>query len=154
MYVLIVGFIMRHISLRRVKNVKIPTHRVWNPDRVVAAVPRIRLFKAHWLLYVPPRLTLKNSTFCPHSVFMCFVWISEQTAIISLYSINWLVFVTETQFVYCAVRTGSLNKAVCAFVFIWEQTATCANYSINWLVFITEMKSVYCAVRTGSLNIN
>jgi hypothetical protein len=30
----------------------------------------------------------KNSTFCPHSVFMCFVWISEQTAIISLYSIN------------------------------------------------------------------
>jgi hypothetical protein len=29
-----------------------------------------------------------NSTFCPHSVFMCFVWISEQTAIISLYNIN------------------------------------------------------------------
>ena len=25
---------------------------------------------------------------------MCFVWISEQTAIISLYSINWLVFIT------------------------------------------------------------
>ena len=32
-----------------------------------------------------------NSTFCPHSVFMCFVWISEQTAIISLYIINWLI---------------------------------------------------------------
>ena len=27
---------------------------------------------------------------------MCFVWLSEQTAIISLYSINWLVFITET----------------------------------------------------------
>jgi hypothetical protein len=26
------------------------------------------------------------------SVFMCFVWISEQTAIISLYNINWLGF--------------------------------------------------------------
>jgi len=25
--------------------------------------------------------------------FMWFVWISEQTAIISIYSINWLVFV-------------------------------------------------------------
>ena len=49
-----------------------------------------------------------NSTFCPHSVFMCFVWISEQTAIISLYSINWLVFITETECVYCAVRTESL----------------------------------------------
>ena len=40
---------------------------------------------------------------------MCFVWISEQTAIISLYSINWLVCITETECVYCAVRTGSLN---------------------------------------------
>ena len=43
------------------------------------------------------------------AVFMCFVWISEQTAIISLYSINWLVFITETECVYCAVRTGSVN---------------------------------------------
>jgi len=39
---------------------------------------------------------------------MCFVWISEQTAIISLYSINWLVCITETESVYCAVRTGYL----------------------------------------------
>jgi len=31
----------------------------------------------------------------PHTVFMCFVWISKQTAIISLYNINWLVFITE-----------------------------------------------------------
>jgi hypothetical protein len=34
---------------------------------------------------------------------MCFVWISEQTAIISLHSINLLVFITETECVYCAV---------------------------------------------------
>ena len=54
-------------------------------------------------------LTFNNSTFCPHTVFMCFVWISEQTAIISLYNINWLVFITQTQCVYCAVRTGSVN---------------------------------------------
>ena len=39
---------------------------------------------------------------------MCFVWISEQTAIISLYRINWLVFIIETECVYCAVRTGYL----------------------------------------------
>jgi hypothetical protein len=50
-------------------------------------------------------LTFNSSTFCPHSVFMCFVWIWEQTAIISLYSINWLVFITEIYSVYCAVRT-------------------------------------------------
>jgi len=30
-----------------------------------------------------------NSTFRPHSVFMCFVWIWEQTAIIPQYGINW-----------------------------------------------------------------
>jgi len=39
---------------------------------------------------------------------MCFVSISEQTAMLSLYSINWLVFITVTGSVYCAVRTGSL----------------------------------------------
>jgi hypothetical protein len=65
---------------------------------------------AQWLLYVPPGLTFTNSTFCPHSVFMCFVWISEQTAIISLYGINLLVFITETESVYSAVRTESLYK--------------------------------------------
>jgi hypothetical protein len=53
-------------------------------------------------------LTVNNSTVCPHSVFMCFVWISEQTAIISLYNINWLVCITDRECVYCTVRTGSL----------------------------------------------
>ena len=55
-------------------------------------------------------LTFSNSTFCPHSVFMCFVWISKQTAVISLYSINRLVCITETESVYCAVRTESLHN--------------------------------------------
>jgi hypothetical protein len=73
-------------------------------------------FQAQWLLYVPPGLTFTNSVFCPHSVFMCFVWISEQTAIISLYSINWLVFVTETECVYCAVRSESLSKIDVKFI--------------------------------------
>jgi len=54
------------------------------------------------------RFNIQQFTFCPHSVFMCFVCISEQTAIISLHSINWLVFITETECVYCAVRTGSI----------------------------------------------
>jgi hypothetical protein len=45
---------------------------------------------------------------------MCFVFIWEQTATCATYSINWLVFITEMKSVYCAVRTGSLTKAVCA----------------------------------------
>ena len=45
---------------------------------------------------------------------MCFVFIWEQTATCATYSINWSVFIIEMKSVYCAVRTGSLNKAVCA----------------------------------------
>ena len=41
---------------------------------------------------------------------MCFAWILEQTAIISLYGINRQVFRTKAESVYCAVRTGSLNQ--------------------------------------------
>ena len=50
--------------------------------------------------------------FRPH--FTCFVSISEQTATSAPYNINCLVFITEMKSVYCAVRTGSLDKAVCA----------------------------------------
>jgi len=50
-------------------------------------------------------------------VFVCFVWVSEQTAIIYLYSINWLVCITETESVYCAVRTGCLEAAQVKFSF-------------------------------------
>ena len=105
-------------------------------------------------------LAFTNSTFCPHSVFMCFVWIWEQTAIISPYSINWLVCITETECVYCAVRTEHLtfsNSTFCphsvfmCFVWISEQTTIISLYSINWLVCITETGCVYCAVRTENL---
>jgi hypothetical protein len=42
---------------------------------------------------------------------MCFAWIAEQTAIISLYSIHLSVFVTEAESVYCTVQPGPLNHA-------------------------------------------
>jgi hypothetical protein len=62
-------------------------------------------FTAQRLPYLTPRLTFTDSAFCPHSVFMCFLRISEQTAIISLYSLHWLVFITQKESVYCAVRS-------------------------------------------------
>jgi hypothetical protein len=65
-------------------------------------------------VYAPPGLTCSNSTFCPHSVFMCFVWISEQTMIVSLYNINWLGFISEAEFVYCAVRTEVRLAITCS----------------------------------------
>jgi len=48
---------------------------------------------------------------------MCFVSISEQAAIISVFNINWLVFITKREGVYCAVRTESVNILVLISVF-------------------------------------
>jgi len=52
---------------------------------------------------------LKNSSCCPHDAVMCFIRIWQQTAIISLYKISWLVFITEMGSVNLAVRTEYLN---------------------------------------------
>jgi len=67
-------------------------------------------YKSHWSRDAP---TVQHSTTVrsAHTVFMCFVFIWEQTATCVTYSLNWLVFVTEMKSVYSAVRTGSLNKA-------------------------------------------
>ena len=124
--------------------------------------------QAQWPLYVPPLVTMCTTSghymyhqfniqqfhVLPHTAYLYVLCGSQnKTAIISLYSINWLVCITETEYVYCAVRTGSLYIIqVMCFVWIWEQTAIISLYSINWLVCITEMESVYCAVRTGSLS--
>jgi hypothetical protein len=48
---------------------------------------------------------------------MCFVWISGHMAITFEYRINRLVFVTETEIVYWAVRTGSLYVKQICFAF-------------------------------------
>jgi len=67
------------------------------------------------LLYVPPGLTFINSAFCPQCIYVFLMDFRGKTAIISLYSINWLVFRTEAESVYCAVRTGYLNQTY----FVW-----------------------------------
>jgi len=93
-----------------------------------------------------------HSTFCPRSVFMCFMWIWEQTAIISLYSIDWLVGFYNTDWVcllrgtFCILR--SAHTVYLWFVWIWETTAMISLYSIDWLVFITETECIYCSVRS------
>jgi hypothetical protein len=50
-------------------------------------------------------------TFYSKVVILCFVWIWEQTAIISLHNINWLVFITDGM---CLLRgTSFIFKARC-----------------------------------------
>jgi len=55
-----------------------------------------------------------------HTAFMCFAWISEQTAVFfpHLYSNNLPVFVTDAESVYCGVRTGSFKSDRYSFVLI------------------------------------
>jgi hypothetical protein len=43
---------------------------------------------------------------------MHFAWISEETAIISLYSINLLVFITMTEYAYCVIWTENGETSV------------------------------------------
>ena len=89
---------------------------ICNLSAVQQTVLRVKLIlystqpmKSKWLICVPPGLTLKNATFCPQNAFTCFIFISEEIAISSIYCIERLVFVTETESVYCAVRTEYLN---------------------------------------------
>jgi hypothetical protein len=91
-------------------------------NQTESAVGVVGLVEADRTAYSPTvtictaSLTFTNSTFSPHSLFLCFMCISEQTAIISLYNINWLVYIL-----------------------------TYDAHKINWLVCITETECVYCA---------
>ena len=72
---------------------------------------------------------------------MCFVCISEQAAIISLYNINWLVSITETECVYCAVRTGSLNLYTQFTLILF----------LKWLMYADASNARKCGSRGGVL---
>lgn len=63
------------------------------------------------MLYMPLGLTVKkNSTFCPQINFTCFYVSHNKQRPIAVYNIKLLVFVTETDSVYSAVRTEFLIK--------------------------------------------
>jgi hypothetical protein len=52
------------------------------------------------------------------TVYLCVLYGPENKPIISLYSINWLVFITETECVYCAVRSTRYvlpTQCICVF---------------------------------------
>jgi hypothetical protein len=70
----------------------------------------VTIYTAQWSLYVPysghyiyrtmvtictTSLTFTILRSAHTAVFICFLWISDQTAIISLYSVNWVVFITD-----------------------------------------------------------
>ena len=59
------------------------------------------------LLCVPPALMFKMSAFYPHSLFIFCILFSQYTAVVSLNSINLLIFVVE---VHCILRSGMTEK--------------------------------------------
>jgi len=105
--------------------------------------------------YMHHQFNIHNSTFCPHSVFMCFVYIWEQTAIISLNSINWLVFIIETECVYCAVRAefwqGSAQFVMCASLRHCGPVVTICTTSLTFTI-LRSAHTVYLCVLYGSEN--
>jgi len=72
-----------------------PEQQLWTQGSItLKSYKKAKRSKIHATLRSPvvnictTSLTFTNPKFCPHSVCMCFAWISEQTAIISLYNIN------------------------------------------------------------------
>jgi hypothetical protein len=64
-------------------------------------------FIDHWLLHLPPDLTFKNCVLPTHCIYVfCKALRKKQKPFFPLYSSHWLVFITETEGVYCALRTG------------------------------------------------
>ena len=91
--------------IKYTKNYNSAPNYIWVPH----LVHTLTLLKPRGFLY-STSFSIKIFCVCPHSIFMCFVWIWEQTAATSLYSVNWSVFVTETECIYCAVRTEYIHK--------------------------------------------
>ena len=64
----------------------------------------------------------------------------------TVYSINWLVFITETECVYCAVRsTFYVLPTHCIYVFCGSQNK---KLLFHWTA-LTETERVYCAIGLG-----
>ena len=85
---------------------EVQTHTIVHVNGIMLNLLKLSGF----FTYTTTRLNVQNSTWCSLCV-ECFVRVSEQTAAIVVYVINWLVFITVVVSVYSTVRTDSLYKA-------------------------------------------
>jgi hypothetical protein len=119
------GYFTNHLSMSLILRLNKIQHRqgqrtqrrivlhspAWFWPQVVQLIDIFNLLKP--ICYVMHQQVLHSTTVrSAHTAFKWFVFIWEQTATCASYIINWMVFITETKSVYCAVRTESLNKAV------------------------------------------
>jgi hypothetical protein len=103
---------------------------------IVCLIWPIDIQKFHVLCAELPYTTRVNfqqfyCTFCPHSIFMCFVWIWEQRLFSCTALTDWLVYPRR---VYCAVRTEHLtltDSTFCphsVFMFFFVDLRTNSDY--------------------------
>ena len=107
-------------------------------------------------------VTLRTNTFCPHIVFMCFVWIAEQTAIISLYSVKSPVFITEqecsqhgTEWVYIIrfILKSNAYRPI-TWRFIGQALIITSHYNcVIWRLNYWTILSVYTRMRQKNVTI-
>jgi hypothetical protein len=80
-------------------------------DTIKSSTSKFNLLKPAGYL-VHQQVEHSKTVYFAKTVFMCSVFISEQTTNFALDNINCLVFITYMKSVYCAVRTGPLTKTV------------------------------------------
>ena len=93
-----------HLSYLLVPGESLAARYNWCQDPVPGRGPAVEKYYS-----IPLCLTSNNCTSCPHSVFTCFFVSQRKTAIVSLHKIDWLIVLTQTKGVYCAVRTELFN---------------------------------------------
>jgi hypothetical protein len=72
-----------------------------------------------------------NCALCPHSICVFCTCLRTNSDLCHLHK-NGFVFITEMKSVYSAVRTGSLNDAVCASSFKGVMRR-CVSGLVSWL---------------------
>ena len=122
----------------------------------------VKTSKCMWTIYFWPESTFfyrplvtwctnslifNNCTLCPHCIYVFCIYLRTNSDLYHLQ--HKLVFIPEMKSVYCAVRTGSLNKAFCIYL---RTNSDLCHLQHKLIGFYNQMKSVYCKVRTGSLN--
>jgi len=80
-------------------------------------------------MYVSPDWTFKNSAFCPQSVFYVFCMSNRAHSCYLPVQHFLFVLATDTDWVYCAVRTEYLNT-----IQVHHATTTTTTLSVLWQV--------------------
>jgi len=84
------------------------------------------------VIYVPPRLTCRNSVYSPQ--YICVLSGSQKKSDYSLYSIILSFFIAESLYASCVVknRSSDLTDAVSSLKWLMYQTFT-YKYSTDWM---------------------